>query len=81
MSALLSSVGGRNEGALGAACKDEVAGLVADEQRTHDTWGGGGDVHDAHAVRHMVYDPDLAVRPGDDGDRLESDRDAADGAQ
>jgi hypothetical protein len=52
--------------------EDDVARLVADQQRAHDTRWGCADVDDADAVREVVDDPDLRVRPRRHCDRLQT---------
>ena len=57
--------------------EDDVARLVADEQRAHDVAAvpALGHLDDADAVGEVVDDPDLVVVARRDGDRLEADRD------
>jgi hypothetical protein len=57
--------------------EDDVARLVADQERAPDVPGRSVvvELDDAHAVREVVDHPDLAVRPGRDGDRLKAHRD------
>src|SRR3989442_1259041 len=61
----------------------DVARLVADKERARYLPGqlvviamlaGVVELDDADAVREMVDHPDLAVRPGRDGDRLQAHR-------
>ena len=64
---------GAGEGAVGLrAGEDDVARLVADQQRAHDARRIGGDVDDADAVGQMVDDPHLAVGARRDRHRLEA---------
>ena len=75
MRALLAAVRGGDEGAVAAgAGEDDVARLVADEQRAHDARRVAGDVDDADAVGEVVDDPHLAGAARRDRDRLEADR-------
>ncbi|HXR44841.1 MAG TPA: hypothetical protein VN759_08545, partial [Pseudolysinimonas sp.] len=69
--------GGDERAAPRGPGEDDVARLVADEERALDGASRGGviELDDADAVREVVDDPDLAVRAGGDGDRLEADRD------
>ena len=54
--------------------EDDVARLVADQQRAHDARRRGGDVDDADAVGEVVDDPHLAVGARRDRDRLHAHR-------
>jgi hypothetical protein len=74
---ILAAVGRVDEGApLARSGEDDVARLVTDAQGPHDraVTAGRMELHDAHAVGQVVDDPDLAVAPGRDRDRLEPDR-------
>src|SRR5262249_36928001 len=78
---VLATMRARDEGALEEAAavhrpgEDDVARLVADEERADHPRLAAAQVDDADAVREMVHDPDLGVRARRDGDRLEADRD------
>ena len=66
---------GGDEGSTAAgAGEDDVARLVADQQRAHDPWRRRREIDDADAVGEMVHHPSLAVAARGDRDRLESDR-------
>jgi len=54
--------------------EDDVARLVADQERAHDARRRRADVDDAHAVGQMIDDPHLGVRARRDGDGFEPDR-------
>ena len=73
-------MGRRDEGAVPArAGEDDVARLVADEQRALDARRVRRvHVDDAHAVGEVVDDPDFGVAAGGDGDRLETHGDGGD---
>ena len=58
--AVLAAVRGGDEGTIAARPgEDDVARLVAHQQRAHHARRVGGDVDDADAVRQEVHDPDL----------------------
>ena len=56
---LLTSAGGSDEGAIGTA-EDDIIRFVADEQRANHMGRRGSNIHDAHAIREMIDDPDFA---------------------
>ena len=58
--------------------EDDVARLVADQQRAHDARRRRADVDDADAVGEMVDHPHLGVGARRDRHRLEPDRHRAD---
>ena len=66
-------MGGRDEGPVPARPgEDDVAGLVAHEERAGYARRDRTHVHDAHAVGEVVYDPDFGVAAGGHGDRLKT---------
>gem|GEM_PF-5330493 len=72
---LLAARGSRDEGPRASRPgEDEVTGLVADQERADDSRRRGIEAHDAHAVREVVYHPDLAIASGRDGHWLEAYR-------
>ncbi|WP_434425552.1 hypothetical protein [Nannocystis pusilla] len=74
---VLPAVGRGDEGSgLARTGEDDVARLVADEQRPRHAIGRrGADIDDADTVRHVIDDPHLGVAAGRHGDRLDADRD------
>ncbi len=73
---MLSAMGGRDERAVAArAREDDVARLVADQQRARHARRRRREVDDAHAVGEVVHHPDLVVGAGRHGDGLHADRD------
>ena len=77
---VLAAMGRRDERPLPPRSgEDDVARLVAHEERALDLARQIAivlvELDDAHAVREMVDHPDLVIRPGRDGDRLEAHRD------
>ena len=63
---------------MGLVREDDVARLVADEQRLRDARCGRGgpiELDNAHAVGEVIDDPHLGIRPRCDRDRLHPDRD------
>jgi hypothetical protein len=71
-------VGGRDEGAIAArAREDDVARLVADEQRADHARRRRREIDDADAVREVVHDPRLGVAARRDRDGLHADRHGA----
>jgi hypothetical protein len=67
--------GGDERAAAALAAEDDVARLVAHEQRPHDAQAR--DVDDRDAVGEVVHDPDLAARALGDRDRIDADLDGA----
>jgi hypothetical protein len=65
--------GGHERARLTRSSENDVARLVADEERANDVRSfGEARVHDAHTVGKMVDDPDLAVDSFRDSQRLEA---------
>ena len=73
--AVLAAMRRGDEGAAASgAGEDDVARLVADQERAHDARRVGRDVDDADAVGQVVHHPDLAVGARRDRHGLEPDR-------
>jgi hypothetical protein len=73
MRAMLAAMRSRNKRAIMIRSgKDNVAWLVAYEQRAGDT--SLDQIYDAHAIRQVIDDPDLSIAPGRYRDRLHPDR-------
>ena len=74
--AVLPAVRRGDEGEASARTgEDQVARLVADQQRADDARLGPAQVDDAHAVGEVIHHPDLRGGPRGDRHRLEPDRD------
>jgi hypothetical protein len=75
---VLAAVGAGDERpALAGAGEDDVARLVADQQRAHDARAlaeAGAEPDDRHRVREVVGDPDLGAGADRDRRRIEADR-------
>ena len=70
---VLAAVRRRDEGAIAVlAGEDDVARLIADEQRAHHAGAAAVQTDDADAVGQVVYDPHFFIGAHGNGDRLQA---------